>query len=83
MNPDAPPRKKIAPRSGRDGARRKPDGRDSIATRQPPQLQTLVRWYDEAQRLACEYHRTGASEHLRAFCRMIVGVMQEIEKAFP
>lgn len=46
-------------------------------------MQTLLRWFDEAQRLALEYERSQNVCHLRAFLRMIAGIMQEIEKTLP
>jgi hypothetical protein len=45
--------------------------------------QILRRWYAEAQRIACEYHRSGRIRHLRAFLRHMIGFMQQIESSLP
>jgi hypothetical protein len=45
--------------------------------------QVWWRWFAEAERIASEYHRSQNVRHLRAFCRMIGAIMQEIEKALP
>jgi hypothetical protein len=45
--------------------------------------ETLRRWFAEAERIASEHHRSQNVRHLRAFCRMIGGIMEKVEKALP
>jgi hypothetical protein len=82
MNAHAPPKKE----RGHHTALEIPSTRCTItAVASGPQLcdQTLRRWFAEAQRIASEYHRTPSVRHLRAFCRMIAGIMREIERVLP
>jgi hypothetical protein len=44
---------------------------------------TLHVWFDEAQRIAAEYRRSGSVRHLRAFVQQVIGVMQQIESVLP
>jgi len=48
-----------------------------------PITQVWRRWYVEAERIACEHHRSQNVRDLRAFCRMIGAIMQQVEKALP
>ena len=45
--------------------------------------ETLRVWFGEAQRIASEYRRSHSVRDLRAFCRQIIGIMQEVERALP
>jgi hypothetical protein len=45
--------------------------------------QALATWFQEAQRIATEFQRTGDAKHLRAFCKQVGAMMAEIEKALP
>lgn len=41
--------------------------------------QAIDPWFHEAERISREFHRTGNTKHLRAFCRQISGIMAEVE----
>jgi hypothetical protein len=45
--------------------------------------ETLQRWFAEAERIASEHRRTQKVRDLRAFCRMIGGIMEKVEKGLP
>jgi hypothetical protein len=45
--------------------------------------QVWRRWYDEAERIARDYARTGNPKHLAAFCRHAIGILSEVERSLP
>jgi len=77
MNPDAPPAKEKAAFLG---AAKADDDTECRTPHRRLQTQTLLDWYDEARRLALEHERSKNVRDLRAFVRMVAGIMQEIER---
>lgn len=90
MNSTGPPRngKEKEPRSGDRGSNSQAILVSLNAIAAEPQAhvvsdRVLRNWFREAQRIASEYHRTRRVAHLRAFCRQIIGVMQQVERTLP
>jgi len=78
----SPPKKRSAPGFGEESqAQQNLECAENKATR--PQLQALIGWYGEAERIAREFNRTRDPKHLRAFCKHTVAILTEVERGLP
>jgi hypothetical protein len=84
MNANGPPKRESRPGGAADLEKLLADHRQYFYVAQPHiSSETLHRWFGQAQGMANEYHRSHRVQHLRAFCRQIIGIMATVERALP